>query len=68
MGRIRRMVRIGGGYGQAGRAAQGLDAAHLQDADPGQDLRVGHQHEGELPDVGTGDVVVDGEVADSGCS
>jgi len=43
--------------GQAGRAMQDPDAAHLKDTDPGQDLCVGHQHEGELPDVGAGESV-----------
>ena len=52
--------------GQAGRAAQGPDAAHLQDGDPGQDLCVGHQHQGELPDVVAGDAGAGREAADRG--
>jgi hypothetical protein len=61
-----RMTSIGCDDGQAGRAMQDPDAAHLKDTDPGQDLCVGHKYEGELPDVGAGDVGAGGEVADRG--
>jgi len=50
---------------QADPAAGGPDAARLQDTDPGQDLCVGHQHKGELPDAGAGDVIAGGEAADN---
>jgi len=45
---------------------QDPDTAQLKDTDPGQDLCVGHKHEGELPDVGAGDVGAGGEAADRG--
>jgi hypothetical protein len=44
---------------------QDPDAAHLEDADPGQDPCVGHKHEGELPDVGAGDIGAGGEAGRS---
>jgi len=60
------MTSIGCDDGQAGRAMQDPDTAQLKDTDPGQDLCVGHKHEGELPDVGAGDVGAGGEAADRG--
>ena len=40
----------------------------LEHADAGQNLAEGHEHQGELPDVPTGDVVVEREASDRGSS
>ncbi len=40
-------------------AVQGTEAAHLEGRDAGKDFRVGHQDERQLPDVRSGDAVMD---------
>jgi len=46
------------------RGVHGTDPSELEHADAWQNLAVGHEHQGELPDVPTGDVVAEREASD----
>jgi len=46
------------------RGMHGMDPSELEHADAWQNLAVGHEHQGELPDVLTGDVVAEREASD----